>query len=290
MTLLELLNATADYFLKKGVVQPRLNAEQITAATLGVKRLDLYLQFQRVMTQQELDALRPLVKRRGEREPLQHIVGTAHFFGFDFRCDKRALIPRPETEVLVQTLLNHCAPSEGVLWDVGTGSGIIAISFLKHKPGWKAVASDISLEALSLAKENAALHAVDGRMLFVQAHLLDSVKGMVDAVAANLPYLPSGWIAGLQPEVQHDPRLALDGGHDGLRLILPLVKALPSILKPDGACALEIAPEQNMAVEQVFWDAGLVDVGTIQDLAGIYRIAVGRKKTAPVQPIRPSSA
>src|SRR6266704_4766354 len=187
MTVLQVLQATTAYFKKHSVESPRLNTEHLLAHVLGRKRIDLYLEFERVLTDSELAPLRALVKRRGEGEPLQHLLGTVEFCGHTFICDKRAMVPRPETEELVELLLQstiHHPPSN--ILDVGTGSGVIALSLAAKFPEAQIHAVDVSEEALALARENAERLNLSGRVHFLESNLLRNIDGAFDLVVANL--------------------------------------------------------------------------------------------------------
>ena len=219
MSLLEVLKGASEFLAKQGVEQPRLNAEHLLAHVMGLKRMDLYLQFDRPLGETERAPLRDFVRRRGTGIPLQHLLGTVEFHGRTFKSDARALIPRPETEQLVERALTYKNLSN--ILDVATGSGVIPLTLALERPEAKVTATDISPEALSLARENAALLQVE-RITFLEADLIPSdlsASGPFDLITSNLPYIPSGDIAGLSREVRHDPLLALDGGDEGLDLI-----------------------------------------------------------------------
>lgn len=277
MKLLELIQVTTDYFQKQEIDSPRLNAEQLIAFGLGVKRLDLYLQFDREIDEPNLARLRGLVKRRASREPLQHIIGTTEFYGYLFKSDARALVPRPETEKLVELALNKANHEEGILWDVGTGSGVIAISFLLQKPGWKAIASDISSEALALAQENAEKSGVADRLQFIQTSLFEGEMEPVDIIVSNPPYLATSSLETLSPEVQSDPRLALDGGENGLTLIQNLIEKAVANLKPNGWLLLEIGEDQKEEVIKIGQQVGFEQIKVLQDFSLKDRYFVAQK-------------
>ena len=248
MTVLEVLNAATSYLQKQGVESPRLNAEHLLAHALGMaKRMDLYLAFDRPLGEKERAPLRELVKRRSEGVPLQHLLGTVEFLGYEFLCDSRGLIPRPETEELVELVLKS-APDAKSFLDVGTGSGVIALTLALKKPEAHVVACDLSSQALALAGENRARHGLESRVELISSDLLSSVQGTFDAIVANLPYIPAAEIPGLAREVLHDPVSALDGGNDGLRLIERLLDQLPTHLTPSGLIALEIGHDQSEKV------------------------------------------
>ena len=255
MTVLEILNRTKTFFERKGVPDARLDAEYIISHGLGMKnRMDLYLNFEKPLTDAELDTLRPLVARRANREPLQHIVGDTSFRGHIIKCDPRALIPRPETESIVDMAMERL---KGVdtpfIVEVGTGTAAISIACAKEIAGAKVLATDISEEALSLARENAQANGLDtsatdsATLTFAQGDLLDAVTdaAKIDCLIANLPYIPDGEKGKLQPEVdKYDPELALFGGPDGLTLVRKLLQQTEGKLSAGAPVLLEIGSEQ----------------------------------------------
>lgn len=256
MTVLEILNRTKAFFEKKGVPDPLLDAQYIISHGLKMKnRMDLYLNFEKPLTPAELDTLRPLVARRANREPLQHIVGDTSFRGFRIKCDPRALIPRPETESLVDMAAAALKNSaDKFIVEVGTGSGAIAISCKKEIEGAKVFACDISEDALSLAKENASINEIpEGDLEFAQGDLLgalDEGKPKINCLIANLPYIPDAEKGNLQPEVANfDPALALFGGADGLDLIRKLLTQTQGRMAEGAVILLEIGSEQAAMLE-----------------------------------------
>jgi release factor glutamine methyltransferase len=276
MTVLEVLNAATSYLKQRGVESPRLNAEHLLAHTLGKKRrMDLYLEFDRPLGEPDREPLRGLVKRRAEGVPLQHLLGTVEFFGREFLCDGRGLIPRPETEQLIELVLK-LAPAAGSFLDVGTGSGVIAHTLALERSNATVTACDVSPKALELAAENRALHRLAERVDLVESDLLSSVTGTFDVVMANLPYIPAGEIAGLSKEVHHDPVSALDGGDDGLRLIERLADGVGEKLSPGGLLALEIGHDQAERVETMLRERGFRDVATHKDHEGVFRFVTGK--------------
>jgi len=249
MTVLEILNRTKVFFEKKGVPDARLDAEYIISHGLGMKnRMDLYLNFEKPLTAAELDTLRPLVARRANREPLQHIVGDTSFRGHIIKCDPRALIPRPETESLVDMAIERLKGVESpFIVEVGTGTAAISIACAKEIAGAKVIATDISEEALSLARENAQANGLNEELTFAQGDLLDAVTdtAKIDCLIANLPYIPDGEKGKLQPEVdKFDPALALYGGPDGLDLVRKLLGQTEGKLSAGAPILLEIGSEQ----------------------------------------------
>ena len=262
MTVLEILNRTKGFFEKKGIPDARLDAEYIISHGLGMKnRMDLYLNFEKPLTAAELDTLRPLVARRANREPLQHIIGDTSFRGHIIKCDTRALVPRPETEELVDMAKKSL---EGVsapfVVEVGTGTGAIAIACAKEIPGAKVLATDISDDALALARENAeanglgatATDTAAATLTFAKGDLLGAVTdtAKIDCLIANLPYIPDSEKGKLQPEVdKFDPELALYGGPDGLTLVRKLLEQTEGKLSAGASILLEIGSEQAPVLE-----------------------------------------
>jgi len=258
VTVLEAIQKSAEFLGKKGVESPRLQVELLLAHLLKLPRMKLYLNFERVLTPAETDALRELVKRRGQREPLQHIVGSTSFCDFEIAVNRHALVPRPETELLAEAGWDFLATRHSSLvtaLDFGTGTGCIAIALAAKCPDAKITAADISPEALALAKENAARNNVAKRIEFLQSDGFAALsKGeRFDLIISNPPYIPSAEIATLQPEVRDfDPRAALNGGADGLDFYRKLAAEAKPFLKPDGKIMLEFGDGQAEAVKNIF--------------------------------------
>lgn len=264
MTVLEILNRTKVFFEKKGIPDARLDAEYIISLGLQMKsRMDIYLNFEKPLTDAELDVLRQMVARRANREPLQHIIGDTSFRGFIIKCDKRALVPRPETEMLVDMAKERLKGIEApFIVEVGTGTGAISIACAKEIAGAKVLATDISEDALALARENAEINELGSNtegsnLTFAQGDLLDAVTGealrqaqcpcdaKIDCLIANLPYIPDSEKGKLQPEVdKFDPALALYGGPDGLSLVRMLLQQTEGKLNAGASILLEIGSEQ----------------------------------------------
>jgi release factor glutamine methyltransferase len=273
LKLLELLDKTAAYFAKQGVASPRLQIESLLAHVLKLPRMQLYLQFERIVNPAELDALRPLVKRRAEGEPLQHILGETGFCGLTLACSPAALVPRPETEVLVDLAAATLAPlPPGHLVDVGTGTGAIALALARALPAWKISATDVSPDALALARRNAAAQEGGERVEFTEADLLGTIQP--DAVIANLPYLTDAEMDALPPEVRHDPALALRGGPDGLDLVRRLIATLPPSVH---TVALELGVGQADTVAGLLDGAGFNTIRKASDLSERERFVIARK-------------
>lgn len=249
MTVLEILNRTKVFFEKKGIPDARLDAEYIISHGLQMKsRMDIYLNFEKPLTEAELDVLRQMVARRANREPLQHIIGDTSFRGFIIKCDPRALIPRPETESLVDMAKEALKGIENpFIVEVGTGTAAISIACAKEIAGAKVLATDISEDALSLARENAEANSLGDTLAFSKGDLLDAVTATdkIDCLIANLPYIPDGEKGKLQPEVdKFDPALALYGGPDGLTLVRKLLQQTEGKLSAGAPILLEIGSEQ----------------------------------------------
>lgn len=302
-TVLDILTTTAAFFAERGVESPRLNIEHLLAHVLGKRRMDLYLEFDRPLSEGELEPLRELVKRRARGEPLQHLLGTVEFHRREFKTDRRALIPRPETERFCELILEQFpkapapaptpgpdpaavgetlppAPApptaSGTPWaflDVGTGSGVIALTLAGERPDARVTAVDVSADALALARENAAKLNLADRVEFTQSDLLaDAPAGPWDLVAANLPYVPAGDLPGLAREVrEHDPALALDGGAEGLTIIERLIATALPALKPGGRLALEIGHGQAAQVVNLLLEEGYADIRAEKDYQGVER-------------------
>ncbi|MEI8294422.1 MAG: peptide chain release factor N(5)-glutamine methyltransferase [bacterium] len=276
MTTLEVLNAASAYLHKQRVESARLNAEYLLAHVLGrKKRIDLYLEFERPLGEKERAPLRELVKRRSEGIPLQHLLGTAEFCGRTFACDARGLIPRPETEQLVELILKTSPKPESAL-DVGTGSGVIAITLALSWPETPVSACDVSKDALALARENAARHELLESVTFFESDLLAATRGGFDIIVANLPYIPSADIPTLSREVQNDPLCALDGGPDGLRLVERLIVEAKSRLTPGGLLALEIGHDQAECVMALLAANNYRDIAAHRDYQDFQRFVLAR--------------
>jgi release factor glutamine methyltransferase len=281
MTVLEVLTAATGYLQKNGVESPRLNAEHLLAHVLGKKRLDLYMEFDRPLSDAERAPLRDLIRERGTGKPLQHLMGTAEFFGRSFLCDARALVPRPETEQLVELCLDllkgKTAPR---ILDVGTGSGIIAITLSLELPGAQVTATDLLPPALSLARENIARHNLAERLASHEADLWPKEGAPFDLIVANLPYINSDEIPGLSREVRHDPATALDGGAEGLDIVDRLISEAHTHIAPSGIVALEIGHDQAERVVSLFTKRGFSDAKAHSDYQDVLRFVTARAKNA----------
>jgi release factor glutamine methyltransferase len=278
MTVLDVLQSTTAYFKKRRIDSPRLNAEHLLAHVLGRKRIELYLEFERELSESELAPLRELVRRRGEGEPLQHLLGTVEFCGHTFLCDKRAMVPRPETEQLVEVLIADCGLriADWKILDVGTGSGVIALSLAKEFSEAKISGTDISEDALALARENAARLGLSDRVRFFKSNLLENVDGIFDLIVANLPYIAAQDRHTLSREVLRDPEVALFSGAHGDELVRALIEQAPARLRPSGMLALEIGTGQSEALLSILAEKNYRDICSKNDYSGVTRFLFAR--------------
>jgi release factor glutamine methyltransferase len=303
VTVLEAIQKSADFLAKRGVESARLNAELLLAHQLKLPRMKLYLNFERALTAAETDGLRELIKRRGNREPLQHITGSTSFCGCEIAVSRHALVPRPETELLAELGWNFLVtghPSLVTALDFGTGTGCIAIALAVKCPNAKITALDISDDALLLAKDNAVKNNVAERIEFFQGDGFAALNGRrgerprepqecskdgspeasphhFDLIVSNPPYIASAEIATLTPEVKDfDPRAALDGGADGLDFYRRLAKKAPAFLKADGKIMVEFGDGQAEAIRQIFEAEKWIVEGVKEDYSHRARILVAR--------------
>jgi release factor glutamine methyltransferase len=280
MTVLDVLQSTTAYFKKRKIDSPRLNSEHLLAHVLGRKRLELYLEFERELAEPELAPLRELVRRRGEGEPLQHLLGTVEFCGHLFLCDKRALVPRPESEELVEILKSEIrsvssGPKSEIL-DVGTGSGVIALALAKEFPEAKISGIDISEDALALARENAERLGLNDRVRFKKSDLLQDIGETFDFIVANLPYIAALDRHTLSREVLRDPKVALFAGAQGDELVRALIDQAPVRLRPGGMLALEIGIGQSEALLSILAEKKYRDIYSKNDYSGRPRFLFAR--------------
>jgi release factor glutamine methyltransferase len=279
VTVLELIQNTTAFLQRKGVESPRLSIEYLLAEALGKRRLDLYLDYDQRLPEQILEPLRDKVRRRSEGEPLQHLLGSWEFYGRRFKTDRRALIPRPETERLAELMLKQIpveTSSGARLADIGTGSGVLAITLALERPGLEVVATDIAADTLALARENGLAHGIDGRIKWLQTDLLSGVDTDFDFLVANLPYIPTAEMATLPREVRHDPPMALDGGVDGLDVIRRFIEEAPSHLKPGAGVLLEIGISQASGVADILQQQKYRDISVEKDYQGVERFVSAR--------------
>ena len=283
-----------DVLASAGIGEAPLEADLLAAEALGMDRARLYASLDATVSPPHQRKLERLLLRRAARKPLAYVLGHKEFYGLTFKVGAGVLVPRPETETLVEEAIGIAGTSPPsplsaaerggeeersnplLIADVGTGCGAIAVSLALHLPNASVYATDMSRRALAFAQANAETHGVRERIAFFYGNLLSPLLGPVDIIAANLPYLPTARIPTLEPEVSRwEPRRALDGGPDGLRLVRGLLRQSPAYLKPGGAIVLELDPEQMAAASafalRVFPQAR---VRCVRDLAGRERVLV----------------
>ena len=275
--LLDILSETSSFFAGRDIENPRLQAEILLADVLGLRRLDLYLEFERPLTAAEVNAYREHVKKRLQGMPVQYITGEVGFRELVLVVSEAVLIPRPETEILVQVVLDRLATVESPrVLDLGCGSGAIAISLAREHPTTQVVATDITPEALEVTRQNAELNAVSERLTLLCGDLFEAVpEERFDAIASNPPYVPRNDIAHLAPEVRnHEPHQALDGGADGLDYYRRIAAEAPALLAPTGFLALEVGDTQSTPVSSLLTEAGFSTVEIHPDLNDIPRVVL----------------
>jgi release factor glutamine methyltransferase len=270
MTVLELLDSTTRYFARHEVQSPRLTIELMLAEMLGKTRMQLYLEFDKAVPEPVLEKLRPLVKRRAEGEPLEYLLGATTFAGHRIEVGPDVLIPRPETEILLQEAVKLIEPEGLPVLDVGTGSGILALALAKKFPKLEIIAVDICPAALTRAKSNSA---DCGNIRHLESDLMEgeSLPEKFQMIVANLPYIPTGQIDGLMREVRHEPRRALDGGADGLDLVRKLITQSVGRTR---FLALELGDGQTEEAKTLCLSAGYALIGILPDFTQRERILV----------------
>ncbi len=282
VTVLEAIQKSTDFLAKKNVDSPRLQTELLLAHVLKMPRMKLYLNFDRALTTPETDALRELVKRRGGREPLQHIVGSTSFCGYEIAVNRQALVPRPETELLAELgwqFLSTINSQPSTALDFGTGTGCIAIALAAKCPNARIIAVDVSADALALAKENALKNKVAERIRFFHGDGFAALpeKFQFDLIISNPPYIPTAEIETLHPEVRDfDPRAALDGGADGLDFYRMFATRANPFLKPDGKIMLEFGDGQAHAIKKILETENWIVEAVQEDYSQRARIIIAR--------------
>ena len=283
MTVLEAIQKSTEFLAKKGVESPRLQTELLLAHLLKMPRMKLYLNFDRVLTAPETDCLREFIKRRGQREPLQHIVGSTSFCGYEIAVSRHALIPRPETEILAELgwkflSTRNLQPSTAL--DFGTGTGCIAIALAAKCPNAKITALDVSAEALALAKQNATQNKVAEWIEFLHGDGFAALAATTqfDLLVSNPPYIASAEIETLDPEVKDfDPRGALDGGADGLDFYRRLAVEAKPFLKVDGKIMLEFGDGQADDIKMILETEKWIVEAVQEDYSQRARILIAHK-------------
>ncbi len=280
LTVLEIIKKTTEFFAAKGIESPRLNAELLIGHALHRKRMQLYLEFERPLAEAELELLRPLVRRRAQHEPLQYILGETDFYGLKLKVDRRALIPRPETEQLVEHAVAKWGagvPPKSIL-DLGTGSGAIALALAKTFPEAVVTAIDVSEDALALARENATLSELASRVRFVRSDWFGCVTTeSFDLIVSNPPYLSADETAKTATEVHaFEPVSALTSAEEGLFDLKRIIADTPRFLSPGGLLAVETGPAQHAALLAHASRSGFSQVESKRDLTDRDRFVLAR--------------
>lgn len=272
LTVLEIIRRSTEFLAGKGVESPRLSAEHLVGHALGLNRMRLYLEFERPLTEAELGRIRPLVKRRSQREPLQHILGEVDFAGVKLKVDRRALVPRPETELLVEIVAGWAVENPPVarVADLGTGTGAIALGLASRLTEVAVVAVEREDAALALARENAASHPAGLRVEFVQSNWFAALPGgAFDVIVSNPPYLSESDLAEVAPEVREfEPRSALVAAEEGLGDLRGIIAGAGRHLRRGGLLALETGPTQHAALLAAAAEAGYARSESRRDLTG----------------------
>jgi len=287
-TIQKLLNWVASYFTQKGVDSPRLGAEMLLSGVLGLKRIELYTQFDKVVDQHQLDRLRDLVKRAASGEPLAYLIGKTEFYSLEIEITPACMIPRPETELLVERAVEFIRARQGpaLVCDLCTGSGCVAVAMAKNCPDAKLIATDISDAALQVAAANIEKHRLKDRVTLLCGDLFEPILPYLDTmkfdlVVCNPPYVSELEFAALEKNVRdYEPKIALLGGADGLDVYHRVVDKVDALLKPDGALMLEIGYAQGPAVRQLIEQSGAFDQITIEkDFQNNDRVVTAKKLT-----------
>jgi len=279
LTVLEIIKRSTEFLAKHGVESARLNSELLVGHALGLKRMQLYLQFERPLAEAELAKIRPLIKRRSEREPLQYIVGTTDFAGVTLKVDRRALIPRPETELVVEFTKVLCVPPPAAVLDLGTGTGALALALAKQFPESRVTAVDVSREALALAAENVAALALGERVTLLESDWFSALPpgATYDLIVANPPYLSDAEVKETAPEVRgHEPHGALSSGATGLEALRKIVAGARARLNAGGRLICETGIAQHAELLELLRTAGFSAVESRPDLTGRDRFVLGQ--------------
>ncbi|MGJ8632597.1 MAG: peptide chain release factor N(5)-glutamine methyltransferase [Luteolibacter sp.] len=269
-SVLETIKGGAQYLEKRGIEDARLNMEHLLAHGLGCTRMQLYTQFDKPLEEEVLAPLREALKKRGEGIPLQHLLGTVWFYEREFICDSRGLIPRPETEELVELILKILPQRPLEILDMGCGSGVLGLTLAAERPESRVTLADVSPDALTLAQENATKLGLEN-IRFIESGLFSNVTGRFGLIAANLPYVPAGEAAEMAPELSHDPALALFSGADGMDLLRKFIPDSVTFLEPEGVIALEIGHDQASQVSECLERSSFTNIEVHKDLSGIAR-------------------
>jgi len=287
-TILKVLLWTTEYFKGKGFKLPRADAEVLLAHTLGMERVQLYLNYDKPLASEELARFRSFVRRRAVYEPTQYITGKQEFWSLDFEVTPAVLIPRPETEVLVEKALEIAGTKPSAVLDLGVGSGAIAVSLAHERSGIEVVATDTSWSAIEVARRNAVRNGVESRIRFVVMNLFEALEAgpLFDLIVSNPPYVSDGELLDLAPEIaNYEPRSALrGGGEQGLGLILKILEGFHAHMKPEGSLLIEIGLGQAEILEKMICRELAGRFEFLEDYSGIRRVlhVRGKGRTGPL--------
>ncbi len=283
ITVLEAINLSTDFLQKKGIQSPRINAELLLASVLKCKRLQLYLSFDRPLKQYELDSYRVLIKRRGYFEPLQYITGSVEFYNLEIKVNPAVLIPRPETELLVETIIKSANNKNKIsILDIGCGSGAIGISLAVILPDTEVFCTDISDDAINLAEENAKQHNVYSKIKFLKHNIISQQIDFVsklDIIVSNPPYVSKNDFISLQNEIKnYEPRYALTDESDGYSFFKIISSKAEEKLTAGGKLFFEMAEGQSSTVKNIMQEKSFSEIKIIKDYQNIDRVIYGVKK------------
>ena len=286
-TILRTLQWTAGFFTERGIDSARTDAEILLADTLGCRRIDLYMHHDQPLQEEELRRFKQLIRRRAQREPVAYILGTKEFWSLDFHVTPEVLIPRPETEGVVEAALQLFQEDDPIrVLELGVGSGAITIALAHERNAWRFWASDVSDSAIEVARSNARSYGLENCIEWMVGSWFNGLTGGVDEkfdlILSNPPYIGEADLAALEPEVgQHEPRLALDGGPNGLNCITQILDTAPNHLRPGGWLILEIGYDQGEAVQDLAQKSAAYDESVVdKDFSGLDRIARFRRSSA----------
>lgn len=283
ITVLEVIKLSTNYLQKKGIESPRANAEILLAEILKCKRLELYLSFDKPLSENEVQLYREAIRKRGLRVPLQYIVGNVDFYGLKLFVNENVLIPRPETELLVEKIISETDKSLNLkILDIGVGSGNISLALIKNLPNSKVIAIDVSENALNIAEQNAELNLLQERIEFKMFDILkDDTKklGNFDLVVSNPPYISVSDFENLEPELKvHEPKIALTDNSDGVSFYKRIIEISEQILNEHGKLYFELGMGQSIQVKKYFEDRNFKNIRVTKDYSGIERIISGELK------------
>lgn len=280
LTVLEAINRSTEFLEKKNIESPRTNAEHLLAHVLKCKRLDLYLAFDRPLKENETDIYRELIVRRGKTEPLQYIVGTVEFYGLEFKVNPSVLIPRPETELLIEKILESVNKEDSLkILDIGTGSGNIAVSLAKNLSNSTLTAIDISEDAIEVAEENSELNNINGQISFYKIDFVNEQgfnESNFDLIVSNPPYVSINDYSELSPELKdHEPKIALTDNKDGLNFYSEISKKAQTLLNKNGKLFFEVGMGQAEEVKTILIQNSFSDIEIFKDYSNIERVVKG---------------